>query len=188
MEEKIKEILRKTEKIVLNSRIKPELYSAAFNEVFRLLWSSTYIPKAAPQADLPPTINDESKKDLFGFIAKTLGVQKDRVRDLYHKDERIGIKLVKTRIPGKSNAEKQVNLMALTLLPNKILGREWMDTKDLTLCAKEMGVYDLSLSRNIQTRQQFFGVKGTGRGMKYRLKTRGEELARQLIRKLLGEK
>jgi len=187
MKEKIKETLKRAEEIVSNSGIKPELYSAAFGEVFRLLWSSAHIPKTTTQDDSPVTIKTEPKGDLFDLMAKTLGVRKNKVKDLYHEDGKMGIRLIKTKIPGKTNAERQANLAALVLFPNKILGKEWVNTKDLTRYAKEMGVYDLSLSRNIQGRQQFFGATGTGKGMKYRLKTQGEELARQLIRTLLGE-
>ena len=187
MRSKIEELLNKTEQIVSESKINAAFKPVAFSEVFKILWFQRLKDKKK-QVTLAENYIHEKRNSVgegsLEEFAQVLGIEKNKLQDIY-LDQEGRVKLVRIEVPGKKNAAKQVNIAALILYPKKILGNEWIKASKLAKFVGEMGIYDRNFSRNIKRRSDIFTITGSRKGVMYRLTTKGEKIARQLIETLL---
>lgn len=181
MDEEIKLVLEKTEKLVNIAKVSQECKAVAFREVFRLLWESKPTGLMVPQKEV---LQQPADADVLSIMANMTSLTRNEISDIYEVDENREIQLLKTQIPGKSRREQQRNLAVLLLWPNKLMGRGKISTRKMSSWMNEFNLYDRNL--NLLARTKYIAGSGKGKGMKYYLKTSGEKLAKLLIRHILG--
>jgi len=189
MDEEIKSVLEKAEKLVSVASISQEFKVVAFREVFRLLWENKPTGLAVSQEETPQRPADADADadvdvDVLSTIVNMTGLPRNEISDIYEVDENREIQLLKTQIPGKSRREQQRNLAVLLLWPNKLMGRGKISAQKISWWMNEFNLYDRNL--NLLARTKYIAGSGKGKGMKYHLKTSGDELAKSLIRRILG--
>lgn len=131
------------------------------------------------------TTRIDTSEEILTKIAQACEVSIEKIKDVIDFENNHFILLKK--VQGKTLADKQVNA-SLCLLTAWAKGKDtpWINVTDLTKELKEIPLSIKHLGENL-TRTEFFVPKGTKRGAKYHITTKGWQEGIILIKKLIGE-